>query len=559
VCARSVIGQDPASHTECGEFEVPAERCFGIHLAAHNAFFGAFEDAFQKLENASATSDLIQTVSHRSLQERLASAVESLCASYLSEPEMKEFAVAPIDSTNHSRGLQPHLSKVQAAQQALIERDIPDGIKAQLWRATTSALGDPTTQAAGLVLPGIGHALGGLWSGIQMGKKDTELVNAFLDSIKDFQGQLDRVFFECYSELQESSQRKGTRFAVGFSEILESLEKLDELSAGLEAAETKEEIARVATHVEAFVTKYPFSGKAHSLLASSFLSLEQFEQADHEAYTAFTLDNTNQLAIVVMLFARVAMEHWDDAAQTAHFAAQISDGDLALLGSIGTALRRVPDPALFGDTIRAIAPPLQEAGNAWGYLLAARLHSQAGDSDHSVDFLSKLMATAPLTIEEAIFLRKDTALGAARTQFDGVLDGFLNPLNVARAVLSECDSLWFESIPDEKKTAATASFVKLRRKERLICYCDTTVFGGGKDGFALTERGIMWRELWADPVSIDYADIESFQISHEGDELRSLTFVTKEGNQLQYASAQPRAALGIFNFLSLMTAAALDR
>jgi tetratricopeptide (TPR) repeat protein len=557
VCARSVIGQDPASHTECGEFEVPAERCFGIHFAAHNVFFGAFEDAFQKFTNAGAASELIHTVSHQSLKDKLASAVEGVCASYLSEPEMKDFAVAAIDSSRHSRGLEPYLSKVQAARHALAERDIPDGLMAQIWRGATTAIIDPAALTAGAVLPGIGHALGGLWSGIQMGKKDTELLNAFLDSIKEFQGQLDRVFFECYSELQESSRRKGIRFAVGFSEILESLEKLEELSAALDAAESKEEIARVATQVEAFVTKYPFSGKAHYLLASSFLSLDRFDQADHEAYTAFTLDNTNQLAIVVMLFARVAMERWDDAAQTAHFAVQISSGDLVLLESIGTALRRVPDPDLFGDTIHAIAPQLQEAGNALGHLLAARLHAQAGDSDHSADFLSKLMATAPLTIEEAIFLRKDTALGAARTQFDGVLKGFPNPMRIARAVLSGCDSLWFESIPNDKQAAAKASFVKLRRKERLVCYCDTTAFGGGKDGFALTDRGIMWHELWQDPVCIDYTDIEDFQIAYQGDELKLLTFISRDGSQLQYASAEPKAAMGIFNFLNLRAAATL--
>jgi hypothetical protein len=558
VCARSVIGQEPAGHSKRGKFEIPAERCFGIYLAAHSAFFGAFEDAFQKLAITCAASELIQTASERSLQEKLAAALESLCTAYLSEPEIRDFAVTPTDSSKHTRRLQPLFLKVQAARHALAEREIPDGLMAQIWRGAANAISDPAAITAGAVLPGIGHALGGLWSGIQMGRKDAELVNTFLDSIKDFQGQLDQVFFECYSELQESSRNEGIQFSVGCDEIIQSLKKLEELSTAFDSVDSEEEIARIATRVEAFIAKYPFSGKAHSLLASAFLSLDRFEQAEHEAYTAFTLDNTNQVAVIAMLFARIAMERWDDAAQTAHFAVQISRGDLGSLESIGNAIKRVPDPYLFAEIIYAIAPQLQEAENPLGHLLAARLHAQAGDPDQSADFLSKLMSTAPLTVEEAIFLRKDIALAGVRTKFDGVLNGFANPMRIARAVLSGCDSLWFESIPNDKQAAAKASFVKLRRKERLVCYCDTTAFGGGKDGFALTDRGIMWHELWQDPVSIDYTNIEDFQLGYQGNELKLLTFISRDGSQLQYASAEPKAAMGIFNFLNLRAAATPD-
>jgi endogenous inhibitor of DNA gyrase (YacG/DUF329 family) len=94
-CGRSVADSEQPSGISSSRsgVEIPVERCFRIYLAARNAFFRVFEDAFERLANAGATSEMLESLSQQRLQAKLASAIEKLYESYTAEPEIAALAV----------------------------------------------------------------------------------------------------------------------------------------------------------------------------------------------------------------------------------------------------------------------------------------------------------------------------------------------------------------------------------------------------------------------------------------------------------------------------------
>ena len=558
VCTRPVDQEAPAN-SQRGAIEIPAERCFSIYLAAHKAFFSVFDEPFQRLAKAGAASELLKLVSQQSLRSTLTNAISDLCASYLSQPELNASKIAPIDSTQYATELHPHFSNIQTAEQALVERNIPDGEWASLCRIAKSTLADSTVMTAGAVVPILGHAIGGLWTGHQMAKKDNKALEAFLEAIQGFKTQLEDVFAGCYAQLIERSRGEAVEFSVDVREIVQSLEALGALSSAVESAKSQAELKQITNQIEGFITKHAFLAEARVIFASALLNLDRFEEADHEAYAAYGIDNDNQAAVVLMLRARVAMERWDDAAQTASFAAEHGKDDLAICECIGNAIKHVPSQRLFESAINVVAPKLQQAGNPLGFLLEARLSAASGHKQRCEELLHHILSNTPLDLNDVFLLRNDPELAEViGSNFKGILIGPPSHLRIAQAVLPPADSLSFEIIPAAKKSAAKDSFVKLRKKEQLICYCDTTAFGGGKDGFALTDSRILWHELWKEAVAVEYANIHAFEI--RGDEnLEQLVVTTKNGSELGYEGAQPEALLGICNFLTLLAAAELPR
>ena len=95
--------------------------------------------------------------------------------------------------------------------------------------------------------------------------------------------------------------------------------------------------------------------------------------------------------------------------------------------------------------------------------------------------------------------------------------------------------------------------MNLHSGEKLICYCDTTVFGGGKDGFALTDSRILWHELWGTPCAVRYSEIKNFEVTPTGDDTAILA-LHREGDTMKYSQAPGGAALGLFNYLILLFA-----
>ena len=124
--------------------EIPVERCFQIYVCGKNAFYGVFEDAFEKLANAGRPSEMLASVSQRQLEARLASAMKALQDSISPEPEFAGMNAPAVDQRRYFRTLSPIFTAIQIAEQNLAEREIPDGLLATMWRGAANAFTDPT-------------------------------------------------------------------------------------------------------------------------------------------------------------------------------------------------------------------------------------------------------------------------------------------------------------------------------------------------------------------------------------------------------------------------------
>lgn len=561
-CGRAALPAEPSptgGNRAAVVTEVSLERCFKIYLAAQRSFFAVFEDAFEQLANASGASEMLASVSQRQLEARLAEAIQNLCKSISAEAEISVLDASSVNQARYFRTLSPHFSAIQVAEQNLADRNIPDGALAFMWRHAANAFTDPAALTAGAFFPGIGNFLGGLWSGIQLGKKDEEAIGAFRASIETFRGQLKDVFAECYGDISQALTRQGVRFAASGDEIVATLDRLDALTDSLDSANSKEDVHRLAGEIERFLQKYPFSGKAHFIYAHCLLGLDRFEEAEQEAYTAYTINSELHAAVIYLLYARIALERWEDASQTALCAIECCRADPELCESLADALVKVPCPEGFKDSITFVASSLQKNSHPLGYLLEARLDASLGRSDDCQRLLSLYLEKAPLTMDDARFLRTDPVLSdVARSVFRGVLSGAPNHINIARICLKGCEALCLGSIPQQKREAAKESFVKLNAGETLVCYCDTTVFGGGEDGFAITDSRILWKELWGNPCAIRYSAMQNVEVSCESGGQRRLTFTTGVGypdSVTTYSGLPQSTALGLYNYLILVLAA----
>ena len=59
----------------------------------------------------------------------------------------------------------------------------------------------------------------------------------------------------------------------------------------------------------------------------------------------------------------------------------------------------------------------------------------------------------------------------------------------------------------------------LRAGERVLALYDDTLFGGGADGFLLTDRRICWKNLLEDPRQIEYTVLEPGEVDSDGSTL----------------------------------------
>ena len=497
---------------------------------------------------------MLSSVSQQQLEARLTSAIKALGDSISSEPEFAAMEAPTADRRRSLQTLNPIFTAIQIAEQNLAQRNIPDGILATMWRGASNAFTDPVAQTAGSVLPGIGNLVAGLWSGVRLSKQDDEAINAFRKSIETFRVQMDGVFAKCYEEITEGMRRQGVTFGASEVMMAATFKRLDRLCDGLESVTSLDEKTRVLSEIRRFVDEFPFSSRGHCMCAFALIGLDRFEEAEREAYEAYSLDKKNDLAMALLLVTRLEQHRWDDAAATAAFALESLRADPSLCIAVAYSLKIVPSPALFYDCMSFVASNLLNDGHPLGYILQARIEASAARNEECRLMLSKFLMAGPLEMEDVVFLRNDQVLsGVVKSAFAGVLSGRPDHTCIAKSVIP-CDTVCFGFIPTVKQTAAITSFVKLLARERLICYCDTTLFGGGDDGFALTDFRILWHELWGSPCAVNYSEIKDFEFVPSADRSAVLK-IHRQHDTMIYSQAPAGGALGLFNYLILLFAA----
>jgi len=69
----------------------------------------------------------------------------------------------------------------------------------------------------------------------------------------------------------------------------------------------------------------------------------------------------------------------------------------------------------------------------------------------------------------------------------------------------------FLSMPVQKLRNASKYFLFPARDEKILLLCDTSFFGSGKEGFALTEQAIYWKSRTIKPQTVDYERLQDIE------------------------------------------------
>ncbi len=68
------------------------------------------------------------------------------------------------------------------------------------------------------------------------------------------------------------------------------------------------------------------------------------------------------------------------------------------------------------------------------------------------------------------------------------------------------------SMPQEMRKNASESFLDLQSIETLLYFYDWSTWGNGKSGLALTDRRLIWKRVWQDPVQFTLRELDANQL-----------------------------------------------
>lgn len=130
---------------------------------------------------------------------------------------------------------------------------------------------------------------------------------------------------------------------------------------------------------------------------------------------------------------------------------------------------------------------------------------------------------APITLPPGkvggVFRRRAFERDVDREQSFGWTDEEI--VDLARRSLGENGDLYYApNIPQEKADVARATHEGIGADERVLVLFDDTLFGSADDGFAITARGIFWKNLMEDPQGVGWDEIDPGGVTYEEDEHR---------------------------------------
>lgn len=493
---------------------ISTARCIIIFQESQVAYFDPFQDAFARLHDTEKPSQIIAAVNFDKWKEFVKQARAKAIESIISQSEFAGLDTAPLIQPQDEIALLGLLDEVRRAQLAAIEQDIADGALEVIWKGIkSSAIGDSSGGFLSLI-PGVGHAV----AGFNVAKRDNEVLERFTTAIGAFESEFIAAADRIHLGMMEWLQSEGWSFEVDTAGLLKRLERFREVEERLhemdiEGFDRDGYLAEVMNSIE----ELPGLSEPHFTAAVVLVELKRYPEALEYALHACDLDPSNSLHHHILLIALAHGDQWD---QFAHVAPQVHEKwpeDTEVAEAIALLLRDTPDPLRFEDLMTSILPVLKEAGDmSHEYLLSARIAASSGRLDIGADFLLKYLQCTQCDTEDLLRIHKDQVLADVLLS-DSMLGIFSNTpdwANVVEFFLKDSDLIdlfWYE-IPEAKRAKATESFVKLNEGESILCYYDSTFFGGGKEGFAFTTERVLWRALGENPVALPYVEIEGVEL-----------------------------------------------
>jgi hypothetical protein len=526
------------------------------------AFLEPIFTALKKFMETELDSQLAKSLSEDELELAIRPALNALRRSIAGEPEIAHIPVPEVDVPSLQVSFQPALRAIAVARENLELRELTDGILANLWRGAKNSFSNPVSAAADGVIPG----LGSFFSGIGLSKADDAAKDVLFKAVNIFYNATEDEFWEVSGQLLASLKRFGLQFETETDRVRSTLQQIDELSETND--EDEKELARACEQAECLAEEFPDLLSVLLVKTRLLLLAERWLDGEQAAYEAHHLDPENEEAINLLLLARLRQENWPVVEQTLRFIVEAGPLSGAAAFIVGEALRQFPDFSEVSSLVDPVIRALEEDERVLSKLLSLRAMAVKlgfeGDATNDAGLLLETLREVPISSEDAARLRTDLKGNpeAVGTPLHGILIGTVDPYPVAEHFLGTLEKrvIAFREIPENKRENATQAFVRLKDGEQLVCYRDTTVFGGGKEGYALTDQRILWHDLWEAPNALSYRDIADVTLQGLDDGKPSGIQLKLQGqppvaDSLMLKISVPSEALLLSNCLATIVAA----
>ncbi len=94
--------------------------------------------------------------------------------------------------------------------------------------------------------------------------------------------------------------------------------------------------------------------------------------------------------------------------------------------------------------------------------------------------------------------------------------GLLRAIVEAGTKATKTKVSYTRKVPTEVRTNANESFLILQPTETLLYFYDWSTWGNGKSGLALTDRRLIWKCVWQEPVQLELRDLDPDQMTATG-------------------------------------------
>jgi tetratricopeptide (TPR) repeat protein len=533
----------------------PAE-AYAVFRTTRDALLAPFEEIFEELLVAGAgTKIALQSVRASRLDLALQTGINGMVRAL---PKSGKVAGnTQVDAELAS--VCTVFAEWMQAKTAIEEEKIPEGFFELLVHSFT----DPSVQGkaaigatVGSIVPGVGTVLGGIVGSFFGGQDSAKRHSSLFERFHAAADHLREVLIGTHPSLLEKFAadsglvlgRPAAAFHAGLLELDTAVSLIDaELEREVPSLVECERRARRCAEL------LPEESGCHALLGMVLQKTGQIDAAIEAVRVAVDTDPqrlanwTQMVGLLMEADRKDEVSNW--LAKVAEYWPEIPEAQRCLAEGYLSVGR--PDLAHTWAE-RALTTARNDIALM---LLYARSVARLNRLDYAAELLMRVVPVALSSVEEwrTMLAEPDIASAARVAPAAGVLSQPLDHGRLAESCLrnlQRTDAYLGHTAPAVKIKAARETFLRgVPLTEPLLWYYDSTIFGSGSDGVALTQHQMAWTGLTETPETVAFREIKAVEFAEE----YVLILRSGAGDRTCFCADQEMAQ-ALFRFLTLVRA-----
>ncbi len=539
-----------------------------IYFKARDCFQKEIVEILNEADKKEKLSQYLASYNTSTLNQALIKGLDDmtnfLCSSFNLQSNTEECIKLKSIFQEQLQAVKHAIYEIENAKEYVKRLDIPDSQWGGVVKGALNANINPKylfssglgATLGSFVLPGIGTVLGAMAGGYFAGKQDDDQDKQALDNLTNHINHFWNLIWQVFPNLLTSFLSLFHRyitFEVPPEQIYQNFEQVSILQTKLanffqqENPTQFEEMLPIAEEASILI---PFDAHIHFWYSIILRNLGKFQDAKEQSEIATNLDPSFSF-------------YW-----TEYTCCLLQNNEIPLaLETTYSILKQFPEEIgvhqIAYDVFNA-AGYKDEAAKETDYLLKNNnpadpdllyylfnYYAGRGDISKAIEYLEEIHNMLCFSSENLINIYNDSTydyiVKDSRTRhiFPKQFSDIFCYLDIHRFV----DSLYqYKDIPHEKKRNARESFLYLVQNEKILFYQDTTTWGSGKDGFALTDKSIVWKCLWEEPICISYKKIKTISINE------SYLYFYEDFPIASYSFSSAELAQHVYQFITVAKA-----